>query len=283
MDIFELVDNEKFFHPLSSQNRRIYYEWEFDFLENMKDEEELLFKRCIRKLLDRKNKTFCLGQEAIELNRKHAERQIQELEQQEQALGREQQQVQDGIQRITEQLDCFKAYDFDAFAKYDQAAGELNRSAEKLHELTEAQKNNLEYQTLFLQVQELEKQLEKVRKGLDQAKDRKRSLELENQSHETKLTQDRLALKDREERLEELRLLHGTETRMAMEEYDGFLAGISRTGDVMLPESRRKRLTWCQDIPERKKDTYDEFHPISKSRRPGRGSNVKRAAGRIHT
>ena len=25
---------------------------EFDFLENMKDEEELLFKRCIRKLLD---------------------------------------------------------------------------------------------------------------------------------------------------------------------------------------------------------------------------------------
>ena len=158
----------------------------------------------------RKNKTFCLGQEAIELNRKHAERQIQELEQQEQALGREQQQVQDGIQRITEQLDCFKAYDFDAFAKYDQAAGELNRSAEKLHELTEAQKNNLEYQTLFLQVQELEKQLEKVRKGLDQAKDRKRSLELENQNHETKLTQDRLALKDREERLEELRLLHGT-------------------------------------------------------------------------
>lgn len=189
----------------------------------------------------RKNKTFCLGQEAIELNRKHAERQIQELEQQEQALGREQQQVQDGIQRITEQLDCFKAYDFDAFAKYDQTAGELNRSAEKLHELTEAQKNNLEYQTLFLQVQELEKQLEKVRKGLDQAKDRKRSLELENQSHETKLTQDRLALKDREERLEELRLLHGTETKMAMEEYDGFLAGISRTGDVMLPESRRKR------------------------------------------
>lgn len=132
-------------------------------------------------------------------------------------------------------------------------------------------------------MQELEKQLEKVRKGLDQAKDRKRSLELENQSHETKLTQDRLALKDREERLEELRLLHGTETRMAMEEYDGFLAGISRTGDVMLPESRRKRLTWCQDIPERKKNTYDEFHPISKSRRPGRGSNVKRAAGRIHT
>ena len=282
MDIFELVDNEKFFHPLSSQNRRIYYEWEFDFLENMKDEEELLFKRCIRKLLDRKNKTFCLGQEAIELNRKHTERQIQELEQQEQALGREQQ-VQDGIQRITEQLDCFKAYDFDAFAKYEQAAGELNRSEEKLHELTEAQKNNLEYQTLFLQVQELEKQLEKVRKGLDEAKDRKRSLELENKSQETKLTQDRLALKDREERLEELRLLHGTETRMAMEEYDGFLAGISRTGDVMLPESRRKRLTWCQDIPERKKNTYDEFHPISKSRRSGRGSNVKRAAGRIHT
>jgi len=50
-----------------------------------------------------------------------------------------------------------------------------------------------------------------------------------------------IALKDREERLEELRLLHGTETKMAMEEYDGFLAGISRTGDVMLPESRRKR------------------------------------------
>ena len=189
----------------------------------------------------KKNRTFCLGQEAIELNRKNAERQIRNLEEQEKELLKEHQNVQDFIQRITEQLDCFKEYDFDAYAKYDQAVGELNRSAEKLHELKEAQKNNLEYQTLFLQVQALEKQLENVRKGLDERKDWKRSLELENKSHETKLTQDNLALKDREARLEELRLLHGTETKMAMEESDGFLAGISRTGDVMPPESRRKR------------------------------------------
>lgn len=189
----------------------------------------------------KKNRTFCLGQEAIELNRKNAERQIRDLEEQEKELLKERRNLQDFIQRITKQLDCFKEYDFDAYAKYDQAVGELNRSAEKLKKLMEAQKNNLEYQTLFLQVQELEKQLEKVRKGLDEGKDRKRSLELENKNHEAKLTQDNLTLKDREEQLEDLRILHGTETMRAMKEYDDFRAGISRTGDVMLPESRRKR------------------------------------------
>lgn len=40
MDIFELVDNEKFFHPLSSQNRRIYYE-------------------CILSLIEKSRKSLC--------------------------------------------------------------------------------------------------------------------------------------------------------------------------------------------------------------------------------
>ena len=37
MDIFELVDNEKFFHPLSSQNRRIYYECILSLIEKSRE------------------------------------------------------------------------------------------------------------------------------------------------------------------------------------------------------------------------------------------------------
>lgn len=37
MDIFELVDNEKFFNPLSSQNRRIYYECILILIEKSKE------------------------------------------------------------------------------------------------------------------------------------------------------------------------------------------------------------------------------------------------------
>ena len=131
----------------------------------------------------KKNTTFCLGQEAIELNRKNAEKQIRDLEQQEKELLKEQQNVQHLIGRMAEQLEYFKEYDFDACGKYDLAVRALNESAEKLKKLRDAQKNNLEYQTLFLQVEELEKHLLKVREGLDQAKDRKRGLELENKNH----------------------------------------------------------------------------------------------------
>ena len=37
MDIFELVDNEKFFNPLSSQNRRIYYECIISLIERSRE------------------------------------------------------------------------------------------------------------------------------------------------------------------------------------------------------------------------------------------------------
>lgn len=37
MDIFELVDNDKFFNPLSSQNRRIYYECIISLIEKSKE------------------------------------------------------------------------------------------------------------------------------------------------------------------------------------------------------------------------------------------------------
>lgn len=207
----------------------------------MSKEGKLARNMAVTYINTKKNTTFCLGQEAIELNRKNAEKQIRDLEQQEKELLKEQQNVQHLIGRMAEQLEYFKEYDFDVCGKYDLAVRALNESAEKLKKLREAQKNNLEYQTLFLQVEELERQLLKVREGLDQAKDRKRGLELENKNHAAQLTKDSLALKDREERLEELNGLHGTEIKTAMKEYDEFQAGISRTGDVMLPESRRKR------------------------------------------
>lgn len=189
----------------------------------------------------KKNSIFCLGQEAIELNRRNAEKQIRDLERQEKDILKELENVQYYERRMKEQLEYFKEYDFDADVKYDSAVRMLNESVEKLKKLVEAQKNNLEYQTLFLQVQELDKQLAKVKDKLGQEEKRKGKLEAENESHEKELTRDKLSLKDKEERLEELRILHGTEIKMAMKEYDDFTTGISKTGDVMLQDSRRKR------------------------------------------
>ena len=37
MDIFDLVDNEKFFNPLGRQNRKIYYECIITLIENSKE------------------------------------------------------------------------------------------------------------------------------------------------------------------------------------------------------------------------------------------------------
>lgn len=188
-----------------------------------------------------KIRAFCLGQEAIELNKRHARKRVQELEQQEKEIILEKENNEALSRWITQKLDCFQEYNFDAVAEYDAVVIKRNESMEKLKGLLEAQKNNTEYQTLFMRVQKLDEELSGLREALDKKKDRKRDLEVDNKRHQDNLGNSKGVLRDREEKLEEQKLLHAGEVKIAVKEYEDFLTGGSRTGDIMLSESRRKR------------------------------------------
>lgn len=188
----------------------------------------------------RKVRTFCLGQEAIELNRKAAERRIEELTRQEKEILTARAENDGFCRQIKGMLNCFGDYNFDADLEYDALVRKINESEEKLRELLAAQENNLEYQTLFNRVQELEEGLAKLGKNLEDSKDGRRKLELDNENQQRALAKSRLELRRSEDKLEEQRLLHAGEVRTAMQEYDDFLSGASKTGDLMIPGSRER-------------------------------------------
>lgn len=189
----------------------------------------------------KKIKTFCLGREAIELNRRMAQKRRQELEQQEREILIQQKQKKGQRVRIDQLMELFQEYQFDAASKHDEVVRRQHESAEKLERLLEAQRNNTEYQTLYLRVQDLEAELTRIRASLDRDKDRKRDLEVENKGHSEKLEQGKRNLQDKEEKMERQRAVHPSETKTAQKEYEDFLSGISKTGDLMLPESRKRR------------------------------------------
>lgn len=189
----------------------------------------------------RKVRTFCLGQEAIELNRRMAEAHIKELEQREREFLAEKESLDTSGRKIEHYLECFKDYNFDAAQEYDAITGKLNESTEKLKKLLKAQENNTEYQMLLMQVQKLEDELKHLNAALDEKKDGKRDLEADNKNKQALLVDSKRNLQDKEEKMEALKTLHAGEVRAAVREYDDYLAGKSQTGGLILPESRRKR------------------------------------------
>lgn len=189
----------------------------------------------------RKIRTFCLGQESIELNRIFAQKQVKELEVREKELLTEKAGLEAMGRRITRKLESFREYNFDANSEYDAIIRRLNESEAKLKKLLAAQKDNLEYQTLLMRVQELDGELTKLREDLEEKKDKRRNLEVRNEGRQGNLNRNSQTLQDLEEKLEDQKLLHASEVKTAMKEFDDFISGASKTGDVILPESRRKR------------------------------------------
>lgn len=189
----------------------------------------------------RKIKTFCLGQEAIELNKRTAQSKVKELEEQERELLKEKERFEQIVRKITYKLECFKEYNFDVVLEYDAIVKKLNESREKLEKLRKAQENNTEYQMLFTQVQELKKEWNRLNDTLNKKKDRKRELELENKNKQEFFVGSKRELKDREEKLSQMELLYTNEVRTAIKEFDNFQTGKAKLGGLMLPEYRRRR------------------------------------------
>lgn len=189
----------------------------------------------------RRIKTFCLGQEAIELNREYAEKQVESLEKAEKELLLEKGKIDAVLRNIAGKLEGFREYNWDAATEYDGIIRELNESEKKLNQLLEAQKNNTEYQTLFLRVQELENRLQNLTADLDSKKDKKRDLETAVRNRKESRERSKRDLADKEERLDEQKAGNPGAVKAAIKEYDDFLAGLTKGGDVILPDSRRRR------------------------------------------
>lgn len=212
-----------------------------DYENAMSKEGKLSRNMSVTFINMKKLKTYCLGQEAIELNRKTAQNRLKELEREEKEILMQQKQNQVFVNKVEQMLGCFRDYNFDAGQEHGKVQKKWEESGKNLNKLLKAQENNTEYLTLDARVRELEKQIATIKGVLEDKEKRRNELEVDIGKRKFTLDRNNQLRQEREEKLQELRLLHPSESKTAIKEYDDFLSGNTRTGDVMLADSRRKR------------------------------------------
>lgn len=206
----------------------------------MSKEGKLARNMAVTFINTKKIKTFCLGQETIELNKKRALNQVHELEKEEKRLVKEQEKNEHQIRLAEEYLECFKPYNYSVNQQYTAVTNQMNEMKENLKRLKDAQKNNMEYQTLSIRVQTLNEELLKVRKSLEESQTRETKLKLTNEQYRRNIFEFEMKRNSKEEELKDYKLLHSALVKTAIREYDDFLEKITEDGDVMRSATRER-------------------------------------------
>lgn len=206
----------------------------------MSKEGKLSRNMAVTYINTKKIKNYCLGSEAIELNKASAEKNLRHLEKREAEILAEQSGLDGMSEFLRETLNHFKEYNLNAHMEAAEAAIDLNNEKNHYRELLEAQKNNAEFVALNDRVVELGRQLEekKAQKGKDL--DKKVMLRSENTAKEKEVKNLKTKEEEAQGKLEEERVLFASAVEEAIEEYDRFIAGENKSGGLMQHENKMR-------------------------------------------
>ncbi len=188
----------------------------------------------------RKIKSYCLGSQAIELNKRAAEKKLHELENREKEILLEQRSLQDSSNYLQKGLECFKEYNLNAHKEAAKVSADLNEERSHYQELLEAQKNNAEFMALNERVSELGNQLDSKKKIRDENLKQKTILETTASEKEKAVKELKIKEDEKQAELNEERITDHSAVEEAMEEYDGYLSGDNPNGDLMQYESKAR-------------------------------------------
>ncbi len=252
----KVMDCEKdsVFHYLSVQNETAANYFKFwlgrihavnienvpDYDNAMSMEGKLSRNMAVTYINTRKIRSYCLGSQAIELNRRAAEKRLHELEKKEKEILLEQRSVQDKSKYLQDGISCFKEFNLNSHKEWTDVSVDLNNEKGHYKELLEAQKNNAEFMALNERVSVLGNQLEIKKKDLEENIKQKIILET-TVSEKKKLVKD---LKEKEiEKQAELnkeRIVGNSSVEKAIEEYDQYLSGDNQNGGLMVRATKER-------------------------------------------
>lgn len=211
-----------------------------DYDNAMSMEGKLSRNMAVTYINTRKIRSYCLGSQAIELNRRAAEKSLHELEKKEKEILLEQRSVQDKSKYLQDGISCFKEFNLNSHKEWADVSVDLNNEKGHYKELLEAQKNNAEFMALNERVSVLGNQLEIKKKNLEENIKQKIILET-TVSEKKKLVKD---LKEKEiEKQAELnkeRIVGNSSVEKAIEEYDQYLSGDNQNGGLMARATKER-------------------------------------------
>lgn len=209
-----------------------------DYDNAMSKEGKLSRNMAVTYINMKKIKSYCLGSQAIELNKRAAESRLRKLEKQEQELLLKRRHLEVKSDYLKKGLDSFREYNLNAHEEAARVTVSYNEEKKKYSELIKAQKNNVEFMELNRRVTELGKQLEEKKKERTINFDTRATLRSDSATKKKEIERFKREEAIVQKKLDEKRMLAASVVDTAMEEYDAFLMGISKSGDMLQDATR---------------------------------------------
>lgn len=211
-----------------------------DYDNAMSKEGKLSRNMAVTYINTRKIRSYCLGSQAIELNRRAAEKRLHELQNKEQEILLEQRSLQEQSKYLQNGLEYFKEFNLNSHKEWAEVSVDLNNERGHYKELLEAQKNNVEFMTLNERVSVLESQLDAKKKN--RAENIKKKTILETTISEKKKSVKDLKVKEaaKQAELEEEKNAGNSAVEKAIEEYDQYLSGDNQNGGIMVRATKER-------------------------------------------
>lgn len=188
----------------------------------------------------KKARSYCLGNEAIELNRISAQNRVKRLEQEEKEILTVRKTISSQADFFLESLNCFGEFDYNAHKEKNLAASELNEERGRHKKLVDAQRNNSEYMALAQRTSELEQELDRRKKSNYAIVNEKAQKDAEIGILQDKSSEFSAKEKALRQQIDEERLEFPTAVNMAISEYDAFSSGTNKTGGVFAVETKKR-------------------------------------------
>ena len=191
----------------------------------------------------KKIRSYCLGDEAIELNRAAAQKRLNALEKEEAELLDRQANQQKKTDILRGSVDSFREFNLNAHRDVARIETALEDEKKRCNELLEAQRNNAEFLALSEHVSRLGRELEDKKNEQIAIVKQKASLEAETERKKSDSVEFGGNLKEASDILDEARMMHASVFEKAIAEYEKFRSGQSKIGGLLKPNSRDKILS----------------------------------------
>ncbi|MDO5344706.1 MAG: SbcC/MukB-like Walker B domain-containing protein [Lachnospiraceae bacterium] len=210
-------------------------------------------------------RSYYLGQETFELNRRRAEREIAKLQAERREKYARKEAIEDRKSRLKQDREFFKPYDFDVHEKYQKTAKALEESDKQLKKLKRAQENNKKYLELSQLVSQLADVQEAIKEEQKDVLNEISRLETRIQLCENTIETKSAELDKEKEQFREYEISSYTVVQKAVEAYEKYEeAGKTGPGGIIAAETRG-RLT--RSIEQHRKELiglqsgYNARHP----------------------
>ena len=188
----------------------------------------------------RRIKSYCLGEEAIELNRIAAQRRLNALEKEEAELLKRQKKQQEKSEILRDAVDSFREFNLNAHRELGKVKQLLQEEKKHCKELIEAQRNNADFLVLSERVSRLHGELENRKKEQIEVVKQKAAIEAEMGKSQENAVEYGMKLKDASESLDDVRMMHASVFERAVNEYERYLSGKAKIGGLMKQVTREK-------------------------------------------